>query len=150
MAKNDLYFKPREEYYIPLGGNEGQHNKVWIVEKLVFKNNEVFINLREKGAYRGIQVKQEKVVECYVKHLIDQEMNVNNFLNKVYQHPIVDKVARGEYGWTSCHIYKSNTGCKAVIDNKLLSVLIKDKNIQSNQELHKFLQGYFTSNYFNN
>lgn len=150
MKNNNLYFRPREEYFIPLGGKNGEHNKLWLVEKLVFKNNEVFINLREKGAYRGIQVKQEKAVECYVKHLIDQEMNVNNFLNKVYQHPIVDKVARGEYGWTSCHIYKSNTGCKAVINSMLLSSLIKDKNIQDDKELYDFLYSYFKTNYFNN
>lgn len=150
MTNSDLYFKPKEVYYIPLGGENGKHNRTWKVEKLVFKNDEVFVNFRDVNSFMGIQVKQSKAVDCYVQYLIEQEMNVQLFMSKMYHHPIVDKVANYEYGWRSCHIYKSNAGCKAVIDSKLLSVLIKDKNIKSNQKLYEFLQGYFTSNYFNN
>lgn len=148
MTNSELYFKPKEVYYIPLGGTDGKHNKTWKVEKLVFKNDEVFINLRDTASVVGIQVKQEKAKDCYIQHLIDTEKNVELFLSKMYHHPIIDMVAKHQYGWNSCHIYRSNTGCKAVIDSKLLSLLIKDKNIQSDQELYKFLHGYFITNYF--
>lgn len=144
--KTLLYFKPKDEYFIPISE---KHSRLWKVEKIVYKDKEIYINLRDTKSMTSIQVKQDTAVDKYVKYLIEKEMNINIFLNKVYNHPILDAVAEEKYGWKTCHIYKSNTGCKAVINSKLISNMIKDMKMED-LEAHTLLSKYFKSNYFNN